>query len=322
MDVRQLGKTDLNLLVALQVLLEERHVSRAAARLHVTQSAMSKTLGRLRELFDDPLFTRKGGVIVPTPRAEQLQSALSGVLADVQALVAPPALDPSTWRGEFRLIMPDHIAFIVIPQLMALLAVEAPGVRLRLISPEQQHLELLASGEVDMIIQIARHQYGDSYDVVSLGTATPMLIARAGHPLQNREYGWDDVCAYPHVRLFVPDFQAAEFFHVETEIIKLTSKVEWVLETSHLFTALEVISRTDYLMRGSPLMAAGRGLVQGVVALPLPLKISELGYALVSHERTRHSPMHDFLRKKMLHAMLVTEREFAVDMTPISLPDH
>lgn len=76
MDIRDLGRLDLNLLVALEALIEEGNVSRAAERLFITQSAMSKTLGRLRQLFDDPLFIRKGAGMVPTPRAEQLARQL------------------------------------------------------------------------------------------------------------------------------------------------------------------------------------------------------------------------------------------------------
>lgn len=77
MDTRTLARIDLNLLVALQVLLEERNVSKAAERLFITQSAMSKTLGRLRELFDDPLFTRSSHGMVPTPRALDIQKKLA-----------------------------------------------------------------------------------------------------------------------------------------------------------------------------------------------------------------------------------------------------
>ena len=77
MEIRDLGRLDLNLLVALEAMLEERSVSRAAERLFITQSAMSKTLGRLRELFNDPLFVRKGAAMMPTPRAEQLEASLS-----------------------------------------------------------------------------------------------------------------------------------------------------------------------------------------------------------------------------------------------------
>ena len=85
MDIRELGRLDLNLLVALEALIEEGSVSKAAERLFITQSAMSKTLGRLRELFDDPLFIRRGSGMVPTPRAahshdHRCRSAADGII--------------------------------------------------------------------------------------------------------------------------------------------------------------------------------------------------------------------------------------------------
>ena len=95
MDVRRLARTDLNLLVAFQVLLEEQHVSRAAERLFITQSAMSKTLSRLRELFDDPLFTRSAHGMVPTPRAIELHGELEQLLQHMDYLVSYHEADPT-----------------------------------------------------------------------------------------------------------------------------------------------------------------------------------------------------------------------------------
>ena len=81
MDAKFLSRIDLNLLVALQILLEEQSVTKAADRLFITQPAMSKTLQRLRELFDDPLFIRSGRGLVPTPRAVELEKQLPVVLS-------------------------------------------------------------------------------------------------------------------------------------------------------------------------------------------------------------------------------------------------
>ena len=86
MDAKLLSRVDLNLLVALQVLIEEQSVTRAAERLFITQPAMSKTLQRLRELFDDPLFIRSGRGLVPTPRAVELEKKLPLVLSSMTLL--------------------------------------------------------------------------------------------------------------------------------------------------------------------------------------------------------------------------------------------
>ena len=104
MELRELDRLDMNLLVALEALLEERNVSKAAERLFITQSAMSKTLGRLRQVFDDPLFIRKSGGMVPTPRAEQLGQYMPGVLQAVQEMVRPVKFDPLEFEGEWLLI--------------------------------------------------------------------------------------------------------------------------------------------------------------------------------------------------------------------------
>ena len=99
MDTRRLSRMDLNLLVAFQVLLEEQNVSKAAERLFITQSAMSKTLSRLRELFDDHLFTRSAQGMVPTPRAIELHAELEKVLLMIDSLVGEGDMGPRKLSG-------------------------------------------------------------------------------------------------------------------------------------------------------------------------------------------------------------------------------
>ena len=126
MDIRELGRLDMNLLVALEALLEERNVSKAAERLFITQSAMSKTLGRLRDLFDDPLFIRKSTGMVPTPRAQQLADHLPQVLQAVQAMIQPAEFDPLSYDGEFELMVQGHMGVWILPLLPTNDRVRAP----------------------------------------------------------------------------------------------------------------------------------------------------------------------------------------------------
>ena len=134
MDIRELGRLDLNLLVALEALIEEGNVSRAAERLFISQSAMSKTLGRLRELFDDPLFIRKGSGMVPTPRAEQLAELLPKVLLAVQDMLTPPTFDPISYEGQFNLLVQGHMGQWLLPLLIERLSQRAPLIRLSALS--------------------------------------------------------------------------------------------------------------------------------------------------------------------------------------------
>src|SRR5690554_2655821 len=107
MPTSALSRIDLNLLVALQLLIEERNVTRAAERLFITQPAMSKTLQRLRDLFDDELFVRSGRELVPTPRTIELQEQLPEMLQDLEGLVKPREFDPHTDSGVIYLATPE-----------------------------------------------------------------------------------------------------------------------------------------------------------------------------------------------------------------------
>ena len=129
MRMDHVSPLDLNLLVALDALLATRSVTRAAERAGVTQSAMSRTLARLREAFGDPLFVRAGRTLVPTERAAGLAEPLVALLAEAQALLTRGApFSPATARRELTLHAADLATSLIMPALVARLAREAPGV--------------------------------------------------------------------------------------------------------------------------------------------------------------------------------------------------
>ena len=119
MNLNRLARIDLNLLVALHILLEEGSVSRAAERLSITQPAMSKTLGRLRETFDDPLFVRSKRGIQPTPRALGLAGELKSLLGQVDGLLDAGEFTPAGYRGEITLAISEYVGFTLLPPLSA-----------------------------------------------------------------------------------------------------------------------------------------------------------------------------------------------------------
>ena len=126
---RKLIRTDLNLLVALQILLEERNVTRAAERLSVSQPALSKTLQKLRDSFEDELFTRTAHGLVPTPRAEELAHELPALLESVERVLGDEGFDPATFDGSFKILLPPILSEALLPGLMAELSEIGPGYR-------------------------------------------------------------------------------------------------------------------------------------------------------------------------------------------------
>src|SRR5215472_18123748 len=116
MHFRQL---DLNLLVALDALLMERNITEAGRRLHVTQSAMSGSLGRLREYFGDELLVQIGRKMVPTPLAETLAEPVREILLKVKATVdARPGFDPATSTRRFSLMMSDYVSTVLMNEVV------------------------------------------------------------------------------------------------------------------------------------------------------------------------------------------------------------
>lgn len=145
-----LRSIDLNLLVVLDALLAERHLSRAAERLNMSQPAVSHALSRLRILLDDPLFHRRRREMEPTLRALALSVPLAEALAQIRTVLAPKGFDPAG-RHVFRLAMSDYGASLILPQLMRGLRREAPGIDL-VVSQQSREamIAAVADGEIDM----------------------------------------------------------------------------------------------------------------------------------------------------------------------------
>ena len=115
MDIKKLSKIDLNLLVSLQILIEECSVSAAARRMSITQPAMSKTLGRLRDTFNDPLFVRSKRGIQPTPRAQAIAVELPALLAATEALLDAGDFSPNSYKGEITIAISEYVGLSLLP---------------------------------------------------------------------------------------------------------------------------------------------------------------------------------------------------------------
>lgn len=159
----RLDKFDLNLLLAFEVLIEERNVTRAAKRLNLTQSAMSGALRRLREAFSDEILVQQGKRMFPTAAALALAPEVSSVIADLRRLIAQGmAFDPQTSERKFRIVTSDYIAIVLIGPLLEQLQHEAPRIRLELTHPAPDVIGRLDDGTIDLVIAPERFLAGDN----------------------------------------------------------------------------------------------------------------------------------------------------------------
>lgn len=144
---------DLNLLVALDALLDEQSVTRAAERVHVSQPAMSAALSRLREHLNEPLFIQQGKSMVPTAAALRMKEPLKKLLQDIDILVTEGShFDPATSHRRFRIATSDYLLAVLFPALIHRLDREAPGIGMDCIQPSELTHPLLDQGELDLFI--------------------------------------------------------------------------------------------------------------------------------------------------------------------------
>ncbi len=148
-----LHRLDLNLLVALDALLTERSITRAGERLHLSPSATSGALARLRVYFGDEILTQIGRRMVPTPLGESLQTAVRDCLLHVQQTIEiRPQFDPATSTRKFRLMMSDYVATVLMPSVLRRLQNEANAISFELLANDDEPWESLNRGEVDFLL--------------------------------------------------------------------------------------------------------------------------------------------------------------------------
>lgn len=144
---------DLNLLLAFEALLEERHVTRAARRLNVSQSALSASLGKLRETFGDPILQQHGKAMVPTPHALALEPDISAAIAALRSLIRPrDDFDPTRSTRAFRIVASDYIATVLLAPVARDLAGRGASIRFDLSLPTEATGQRLAKGDIDLVL--------------------------------------------------------------------------------------------------------------------------------------------------------------------------
>jgi len=196
----ELGAVDLNLLVALDALLSERSVTRAARRVGLSQPGMSNALARLRRLFDDPLLVRRGGTLVPTARAEALIEPVHDALELIRgALHAPTSFDPASERRAFRLSCSDYSVLMLVGPLVRALGHEAPGVTVEVLPRLSDPGRALANGEVDLVVEPPEIMGAVELQALRLWDDDWMCCVWAGNERVGRRLSLEDYLALGHL---------------------------------------------------------------------------------------------------------------------------
>ena len=293
-----ISSIDLNRLVVLHTVLREGSVTRAAAALHVTPSAVSNALSRLRTTFDDPLLVRSGRGLVLTPRATALAPQLAEAVAAMEKVVEEQAaFDPQRSRRTFTLACSDAEQVSEVPAIAVAFARQLPHATLRIMSVEQ--LETtggLASNEVDVVVAPAHTLARDTH-ASDLYEDEGVLVMRKGHPQIRRRMSKPQFNALRHIDILltlgrpgighriVEDFFAAHGLRRDIAV-----------SVPGFAAAAAIAARTD-LVTGMPRRMADVFLRQmPLVAVAMPLPPLTFQIRLFWHERTHADPGAQFFR--------------------------
>jgi DNA-binding transcriptional LysR family regulator len=303
-QLMNLAALDLNLLVALDALLLEANVSRAAMRIGLSQPAASHALQRLREVLGDPLLVRVGSRMELTPRAQALRGPLAQALEQVRGLFIPDDFDAGSSERHFRLMMPDLAVELLVPPLMEKIARLAPNVGLDIVpwrGPAIFNAEFART--IDLVISIGDAFRGFHRQL--LYTDRDALAVRRGHPIGTKLGRRDVFLSARHVAVVIRGQNADLIDHwLRTKGIerRIALVVPGYLE------ALHIVARTDLVafVPGRLIAALAKPLSLIVVTPPLDPGIDE--QFMFSPTRAQFDPGSMWLRKLMLETGRELER--------------
>jgi DNA-binding transcriptional LysR family regulator len=286
-------RPDLNLLVALEVLLAEESVAAAARKLRLSPSAMSRTLARLREATGDPLLVRAGRGLVPTPRALELRDRVGQVVQDAEAVLRPvEALDLAALTRTFTIRSSEGFAETFGPGLIARVGAEAPRVRLRFVQKLDKDSGPLRDGTVDLETGIVSKEMGPEVRSQALFRDRFIGVVRAGHPLSKVRVTASRYTGGQHISI---SRQGLEQGPIAEAMAPLGLQREVVTIVTGFATAL-ALARSSDLIASVPERHTG-GLRGGMHSFRLPFAAPEITVSLLWHPRLDADPAHRWLRR-------------------------
>ncbi|MHC8332897.1 LysR family transcriptional regulator [Pseudomonas sp. LB3P25] len=284
---------DLNLLVTLDVLLAEGSVARAAKRLRLSPSAMSRALARLRETTGDPLLVRAGRGLVPTPRALELRDRVSQVVQDAVAVLRPAEQpDLKQLSRTFTLRTSEGFVENFGADLIARVAEQAPGVRLRFMQKTDKDSTSLRDGTVDLETGVVGKTAGPELRTQGLFRDRFIGVVRMGHPLSQGEITPARYAAGSHISVSRwgldkgPIDEALEPLELERQIATII--------VSGFSTALALARASDLIASVPERHTAN--LRTGMHSFALPLSLPAFTVSMLWHPRLDADPVHRWLR--------------------------
>jgi DNA-binding transcriptional LysR family regulator len=294
---RDLRNVDLNLLIVLNALAEEQHLTKAAEKLHMSQPAVSNALSRLRSLFDDELFVRAPKGMRPTPKAKALQEPIRQALGLIQEQFTPrETFDYTTAKHHFCISVNGYAEFVVLPPMMRGLRALAPNITLD-ICPESdaRSPELLRTGEIDLAmdyIEIA----GKDFIKEPFYSEELVVVTTKNHPKIKGPVDLELYKALPHVAVRPRNHRGS---HTEIVLGRKQIKRKVVMSVSDLISLPAIAAQTDLICTLNKRLAHYFAKTLPIDIHALPFDTEAVPVYMYYHRDKQKDPAHTWLREQI-----------------------
>ena len=306
--LNRLRRFDLNTLLALEALLELKHVSRAAERMNMSQPAMSRVLAKLRDAFDDPLLVRIHAQHQLSERALSLQLPLRRILHDIDELLQPLSFDPALCRRTFRIALTDFSAQVFLPDVLHRIYQEAPHVQIETVSLRVGMLTAEKFDRIDVsICNPAVYGPCDLHHHALFQTPSTVLMAKS-HPLAKQKLTLDRYLAYPHVEV---SLGGTEGTLVDKMLQQLGRSRNVGLRSAHVIALLPIVEKTELLFTTAWELLGKGSKGYDLVSKTIPLDLPQAEYSVVWHPKNDESAANIWLRELIIRVVDAEVRPLA-----------
>ncbi len=298
-----MNKADLNLLPVLETLLEELNVTAAAKRLNLSQSAVSKHLARLREMFADPLFERTAQGLKATPRAIELAPQLRQLLQQLAQITRPLAFDPAVSQRRFNIHLLETAYSLTFPFFMPDLLAQAPNIGLKTQTWDQNSLNILQKCEIDMAItcrewdeRSALHMrhLPDTLNRIELLRDHPVCLLRQDHPALKQPWNLATFLHYRHLQV---TFGGHEHWLLDDVLAMENHSRDIAVNMPDFHSAMSLCEQSDLILCVPSRHAAKMAGFFRLRSLEVPVKLEPGAYVLLWHHHFDQDPGHRWLRE-------------------------
>ena len=291
----RMDQFDLNLLVALDALLEERSVTRAARRLFLGQSATSAALQRLREFFGDELLTPVGRRFELTPLASALIKPVKDTLSHARSAInTKPDFDVSKVSRKFRICASDYLTYVLVPRVIGEIAQRAPGFELDIFHPPKDVEQIFELGDIDLLIMPQQYTSRIAHPQQHLLSDDHVCMVCNRHPLAGQAMTKDDYFDYAHVNIRLGKEGTPSF---EEWFFPRAGRQRKIACTVDFFCLLpQVLQGTDRIATVHKMLAQDLAKHYPVALIDFPFQIARLNESMVWPSFRDQDPSHKFLR--------------------------